>query len=78
MTNLTPVAREVLVALLDRHDDVPSNLAEHTDRHRKSVSRKLKELEKEGYVESKGAGVYRLTSDGVLLARAIRAEGETR
>ena len=72
--DLSPVEVETLIALLDRGDDVPTNLADATGRHSKSVGRKLKDLENKGLVASKGAGVYTLTSEGVLLAHALRRE----
>ena len=75
--DLTPVEVESLLMLLERGDDIPSNIAKHTDRHRKSVSRKLSDLEKRGFVKGKGGGVYALTSEGVLLAQALRREGKT-
>ena len=69
------VARASLVDLLVNGDDTPKNIAERIDRHRKSVSDKLEDLESEGYVENKGGGVRKLTVDGVRMAQAIRREG---
>lgn len=75
--DLTPVEVETLIIMLERGDDIPSNIAEHSDRHRKSVSRKLTDLSDRGFVTSKGGGVYALTPEGVLLAQALRREKTT-
>ena len=68
----SPDARAILVDLLLNGDNAPSNIAENTDYHSKSVQKRLKELEKDGFIENKGSGVYTLTLEGIATARTIR------
>jgi DNA-binding MarR family transcriptional regulator len=74
---VTPTEKEVLLALQERGDDVPANIAEHIDRHAKYVTRKLADMEGKGIIENKGRGVYSLTPDGRELARKIRSESDS-
>lgn len=69
---LSPVARDALVDLLIHGDNVPSNIAANTDRHPKSVSKRLSDLEDDGLVENKGSGVYALTLEGIAIARRLK------
>lgn len=66
--------REILVALLLFGDNTPGNVSELIDRHSQTAQKRLKELETEALVANKGAGVYRLTIDGVQLARSLVIE----
>ena len=68
---LSPVERDVLVDLLTHGDNVPGNIADNTDRHPKSVSKRLKSLEEKELIENKGRGVYTLTMDGIAVARRL-------
>lgn len=68
---LSPVERDILHHLLTGGDDVPGNIAEATDRHPKSVSKRLPDLVDEGLIRNKGRGVYTLTPSGVSLARSL-------
>lgn len=65
---------DALVDLLVNGDDTPKNIAERTQRHRKSVAEKLTDLEDDGFVENKGGGVRKLTTDGVRMAQALYRE----
>lgn len=69
---LSPVEIEVLRDLLVNGDNVPANTAENVDRHAKSASRSLSNLEEDGLVENKGRGVWTLTPEGVEAARSLR------
>jgi DNA-binding IclR family transcriptional regulator len=73
--DLTSVDVAVLRDLYTNGDDVPANVAERTGHHRVSVSRCLSgkedSLEERGFVESKGRGVWRLTQDGLEVARRL-------
>jgi Mn-dependent DtxR family transcriptional regulator len=60
----TPAERAVLVHLLTNGDDLPSNIADETEYHRKSIQRAISRLSEDGLVRNKGRGVYTLTEDG--------------
>ena len=66
--SLTETEMEVLHDLAVNGDNVPSNIAENTGRHPKSVSRSLSgetnSLESRGYVRNKGRGVWTITGEG--------------
>lgn len=62
---------DVLIDLFTNGDNTPSNIAENTDNHRKTVQRRLAGLEDRGLVYNKGGGVYRLTPEGFVAARVI-------
>lgn len=66
----TGAARDVLVDLLENGANTPSNVAENTDRHPKTVSERLADLESSGYVRNKG-GVWELTMKGLTAAQTI-------
>lgn len=68
---LSEVDRAALVDLLLNGDNVPSNIAENTGHHPKSVSKRLGILEDDGLVENKGSGVYSLTLEGISVARKL-------
>jgi len=70
--NLTPTERDILEHLLLRGDDRAVNIAEHTGRHRVSVSQRASDLEDKGLLINKGNGVYRLTNAGLTAARNVR------
>ena len=74
---LTAVDRDVVVNLLINGDNLPSNIAENTDRHVTSVSRRLAELDDQGLAENKGSGVWTLTLDGIVVARTVRRSDES-
>ena len=69
--NLSGVERAILRHLLLRGDDRPINIAESEGVHRVSVSRSMPDLVEEGLVIGKGNGVYRLSNDGLIVARNI-------
>lgn len=68
---LSPVEIDILRDLLEHGDNIPANIAENTGRHRKSVSKRLPELESEGLIRNKGRGVYKLTGEGLRVARSL-------
>lgn len=70
----TAVEREILIDLLENGDNVPQNISNNIDRHRTGISDRLRELQDDGWVESKGSGVWTLTSDGVHAAHVVRRE----
>lgn len=74
---LTAVESEVLVCLLLRGDNVPSNIAENIDRHPTSVSGSLSDLEDMELVRNKGRGVWTLTSQGINIAMSLHNERTT-
>lgn len=73
---LTAVDRDVVVDLLVHGDNLPSNIADNTGRHVTSVSRRLAELDDQGFVYNKGSGVWTLTLDGIVVARTVRRSDE--
>jgi Mn-dependent DtxR family transcriptional regulator len=44
--------------------DLGANIADRVDRHRKTVTKRLNQLEDYGLVRGKGRGVYELTAAG--------------
>lgn len=68
---LTSVSRDALADLLIHGDNTPKNIADNTGRHRKNISERLIDLEEEGFVINKGGGVYTLTQEGLVMARAV-------
>lgn len=63
---LSPVERGILEDLDENGDNVPSALASNIDRHPKSVSRSLSNLEDRGLVSKKNEfGVWTITDRGV-------------
>jgi len=73
--NVTPVEREILVHLLLKGDDRPANIGDDdpdSERpHPASVSRSMSNLEDKGLVSHKGNAVYRLTNQGLIVARNV-------
>jgi len=77
--SLSPVERDILAGLLLLGDSIPLSVAELTDRHPKSVSRSVSELEEAGLVVEKHRAVYALTPSGYRRARAeIRRRAENK
>ena len=74
---LSPVDRDVLYHLLTRGDDAPANIADSTGRARANVSQRLSSLSDDGYVRSKGAGVWTLTLKGVSAAHEVARDRES-
>lgn len=72
MKTLTPVERGLLVDLLAHGDNVPSNIADNTGYHEKSVCRSVSKLEDEKLVRNKGRGVYTLTHRGLEQAEELK------
>jgi DNA-binding MarR family transcriptional regulator len=68
---ITDLGGDILVHLYLSGCDVPANIAEHWDRSRPAVSRRLSELSDRGLVKSKGRGVWKLTPAGATYARTL-------
>lgn len=58
-----PTDRLVL-AELQHGRDLGANIADRVDRHRKTVTKRLNQLEDYGLVRNVGRGVYELTEEG--------------
>ena len=71
---LTPAQREILADLLINEADCSANIHERTGISRPYVSSLLGELTEAGYLEHKGAGVYRLTASGRHVGREYLRE----
>lgn len=69
---LSEVDAAVLVDLLEHGDNTPRNVSDNVEASRQYVSDRLGELEGRGLVESKGAGVYTLTREGLRTAQIVR------
>lgn len=69
--SLSPVERAILTDLSENGDNVPTNIADSTGHHSKSVSRSLSNLEDREIVRNKGRGVWTLTADGKELAARL-------
>ena len=72
----TPVQRAILVDLLVYDDDKAENIGDRTGFHRNTVSKHVGILDKDGYLDHKGGGVYRLTDKGRESARGLLRSGE--
>lgn len=68
--------KETLVALLLCGADTPHNISRYTGRHKQTIQKRLSQLEEEGWVRNKGAGVYDLTYEGFNSARIIYLESD--
>lgn len=73
--DLSPVERAIILDLGEHGDNIPANIAENSEKHVKSVSRSLANLEEEGLVRNKGRGVYTLTPEGKEARSALLEEG---
>jgi len=73
---LTPAEREICADLLLNEADCSANIHARTGISRPYVSTLLGKLTERGFLEHKGAGVYRLTAAGRHAGREyIREEG---
>jgi len=72
----TGVDKSILTELLEVGNLSPSVLADRTGHHPKSVSKRLSQLEDDGFVENLG-GVWALTTSGVRAAQALERDRDT-
>ena len=56
---------------LHRGQNLGANVAEATDRHQKTISKRVTQLEDYGLVENIGRGVYRITDRGEVALNNI-------
>lgn len=72
----TPVQRAILIDLLIYGDDKAENIGDRTGFHRNTVSKHVGILDRDGLLEHKGGGVYRLNDSGREAARGLLRGGE--
>ena len=73
--DITASQRATLIFLLAEGAHVPQGISDATNYRRETVSRGLSELESEGYVYSKGYGVWDLTEKGENKAEKLQQAG---
>ncbi len=72
--DLTPIQKQLLTELYIGGERTPKHLVDHVDTSRQYATEMLKDLESQGLVTNTGHGVYQLTIDGLIAARALITE----
>lgn len=73
---LTPTERAILVDLVVFGDDKAENIANRVGSHRNTVSKYMRPLSEQGYIEGKGGGVYRPTDKGRETGQGLILAGD--